>query len=166
MREARRVCLGGLGAEGGEVFNGENLLMEDKAELAGGLIGEVFQAGQSMDGRCRRGFTGENFVFKTGDWAVGDAAGVDEGEVAEVSGQVEGEAVGGDATGDVNADGADLAFAFRSCGRQPFGQINRLGKATPDAGEAADAAGRDAIEGAEADKGFFHEANEVDGAEA
>ena len=37
---------------------------------------------------------------------------------------------------------------------------------TPDAGEAADAAGGDAVEGAEADEGFFHEADEVDGAEA
>ena len=43
-RECRAGC-GGLGAEGGEALDGEDLLVEDLAELAGGLMGDGFEVG-------------------------------------------------------------------------------------------------------------------------
>ena len=116
--------------------------------------------GSSMD---RAGF-GAEFFFKTGDGAVGDAAGIDEGEVAQVGGDVEGEAVRGDAARDVNADGADLA----ACAGSARAVTDRatVGKARPDAGERRDASGAHAINAAEANEGLFDHAHKVDRTEA
>ncbi len=86
-----------------EILDGQDLLVEDQAELAGGLVGDGFE---SWAVGCGVG----DFPFEAGDGPVGDAAGIDEREVAQVGGDVEGEAVGGDAARDVDADGADLAF--------------------------------------------------------
>lgn len=142
---------GGLVAEGEHVFNGEDLLGEDLAEEAGGEVGQGLQRGQA-------GGIGY-FFLEAGDGVVGDAAGDDEAEVGEVGGEVEGKSVRGDAAGNVDADGGDFA-----CGR--VGRDLWVGEAAPDASQAGDAAGGDAMEGAEADESFFHEADKVDGAEA
>ena len=55
---------------------------------------------------------GVGFEFERGDRAVGDAAGDDEVEVAEVGGDVEGEAVRCDGLRDVDADGGDFLFGM------------------------------------------------------
>ncbi len=122
--------------------------------------------GRVSGGLARTASSWLDFDFEAGDGAVGDAAGVDEGEVAEVGGYVEGETVGGDAAGDVNADGADLALAVRMVFvHGGTGLVRRAAdRRAPDAGETADAAGGDAVDSAEADEGFFHEADKVDGA--
>jgi hypothetical protein len=45
-REYWGVCDSlGLGAEGCEALDGEDLLVEDEAELPGGLVGNGFEAG-------------------------------------------------------------------------------------------------------------------------
>ena len=80
----------------------------------------------------------------------------------------------GDAAGDVNADGGDLAFAHgRIIGLCPTALVQGSAapqvpppQVAPDAGESADAAGGDAKLAAEADQSLFHEADEVDRAEA
>jgi len=161
-------CVGGLGAEGGGAFSGEDLLIEDEAELAGCLVGYGFQTGQGFGCGGLWGFAGEDFVFQAGDGTVGDAAGIDEFEVAEVGGYVEGEAVGGDPAGDVNADGADLAFTARVIFiHGGTGRVRRAaGRWAPDAGETADAAGGHAVDSADTDEGFFDEAHKVDGTKA
>src|ERR1700720_4489593 len=81
--------------------------------------------------------------FEGGGFAVGDAAGNDEVEVAEVGGDVVGKAVGGDPATDVDADGGEFFF----------GDIAR--RLDPDAGFAGDAIGGDAEIGGGADHGFF-----------
>src|SRR5882757_3714807 len=85
--------------------------------------------------------------FKGGGFAVGDAAGNDQVEVAEVGGDVEGEAVGGDPAADVDADGGE--FFFGDAARRLH----------PDAGFAGDAVGGDAEIGGGADHGFFERAD-------
>jgi hypothetical protein len=165
--ESGEWCGSGLGAKGCETFNGENLLIEDEAELAGCLVGYGFQTGQGFGCGGLWGFAGQDFVLQAGNRAVGDAAGVDEFEVMEVGGYVKGETVRGDAAGDMNADGADLAFAAGVVsihGGAAFVQ-RAVDRRTPYPGETADAAGRDAVDFAHTDEGFFHEADKVDGAE-
>ena len=66
--------------------------------------------------------------------------------------------MGGDSAGDVDAYRADLAFAS--------GALLAVVKATPDTGESRNTAGANAVDSAEADEGFFHHADEVDGAKA
>src|SRR5690242_14171339 len=85
--------------------------------------------------------------FEGGGFAVGDAAWNDEVEVAEVGGDIEGEAVGGDPSADVDADGRKLFF------RNISGGLN------PDAGLAWDAIGGDAEIGGGADHGLFQGAD-------
>src|SRR5258708_2709098 len=85
--------------------------------------------------------------FKGGGFAVGDAAGNDQVEVAEVGGDVEGEAVGGDPAADVDADGGE--FFFGDAARRLH----------PDAGFAGDAVGGDAEIGGGAGHGFFEGAD-------
>jgi hypothetical protein len=148
---SREVLSGfGVSAESVEGFDGEDLLREDVTELAGSLMGDVLERGQ------RHSFGA--FEVEAGDGLVSDAAGVDELEVAEVGGDVEGEAVGGDSAGDVDADGADFAFA-RGTGLVVV-------QAAPYTGESGDAAGADAVDSAKSDEGFFHHADKVDGTEA
>ena len=118
--------------------------MKDAAEVGGNAVGGLRQWGWGV---LRR------FEFEGRYGAVGDAAGDDVVEVAEIGGDVEGEAVGGDGLGDVDADGGDFLFADGAAGEGP------------DAGEFADALGGDAEIFAGEDEGFFHEADEVDGAE-
>jgi hypothetical protein len=127
-----------------EGVDGDHLALEDVAEFGGGVVGDLLKGGW----RIARGFE-----LERGDGLVGDAAGDDEGEVAEVGGDVESEAVRGDGLGDVDADGGDL---FLGDGAASIG---------PDAGELADALGGDPEVFAGEDEGFFHEADEVDGAE-
>ena len=91
--------------------------------------------------------------LQRGDRAVGDAAGDDPVEVAEVGGDVEREAVRGDGLRDMDADGGDLLFANAAAGQGP------------DAGEFADALRGHAEVFAGEDEGLFHQADEVDGAE-
>jgi hypothetical protein len=139
----------GVSAQRIDGFDGEYLLREYVAELAYGLMGDVFECGETHVVR--------NFEVKAGHGFVGDAARIDELEIAGVSGDIEGETVGGDSARDVDADGADLAFA------RPRGLF--VVETAPDAGESCDAASADAIDSAEADERFFHHANEVDGTE-
>ena len=81
-----------------------------------------------------------NFPFEARHRLVGDAAGIDELEVAQVGGDIKGEAVGSDAARDMNADGADLALAL--AGRADLWMRSADScKTAPDAGEAGDAAG-------------------------
>lgn len=147
----REVLFGsGMGAESVEVLGGEHLLREDMSELAGGLVCDAFERG--------KGYAFGDFEVKAGYWLVSDAAGIDELEVTQVGGDVEGEAVRGDSAGDVDADRADFSFASRA------GLL--VVKAAPDAGESGDATGADAVDSAEADEGFFHHSDEVDWTEA
>ena len=136
----------GVSAENVERFDGENLLREDMAELAGGLMGNVFERGQSH--------AFGDFEVEAGDGFVSDAARIDELEVTEIRGHIEGKSVGGDSAGDVNADGADFTFSS--------GTGLRVVEAAPNAGESCDATGANAIDSAEPDESFFHHANEVD----
>ena len=85
--------------------------------------------------------------FEGGGFAVGDAAGNDEVEIAEVCGDVEGEAVGGDPAADVDTDGGEFFF----------GDI--AGRLDPDAGFAGDPIGGDAEIGGGTDHGFFEGAD-------
>ena len=163
-------CDGGLclGAKSLEAFHSQNMLVENQAELTRGSVSQGFKAGQLG------GFAARDFIFQAGHRTVGDAAGIDEGEVAQVGGHVEGESVGGDAAGDVDAYCTDLPPSRSGAWR--FGgdwcrtlrlicRRLRRGKAAPDAGKAADASGLQAEFGAQADEGFFHEAHEVHRAE-
>jgi hypothetical protein len=94
----------------------------------------------------RRDIAVEEF-FERGGFAIGDAAGNDEVEVAEVGGDVEGETVGGDPAADVDADGSEFLF----------GDI--AGRLHPDAGFAGDAIGGEAEIGGGADHGLFEGAD-------
>ncbi len=111
-------------------------------------MSDGFEAGQGLEGLY--------FTLKAGDGPVGDAAGIDEGEVTEVGVDVEGESMRGDAARDVDADGGDFAAGSTAL-------VQRVkARSAPDAGEFWDAASRDAEADAEADEGFFHGANEID----
>ncbi len=81
---------------------------------------------------------------------IADAAGNNETEGAEVRAEVEGEAVAGDAAGDVDANGGKFLGGF-GCG--------------PDAGEAGQAAGGDAAGGGGADEDFLESAHVIHRAE-
>jgi hypothetical protein len=86
-------------------------------------------------------------LFEGGGLSVGDAAGNDEVEVAEVCGDIEGETVGGDPAADVDADGGEFFF---------WDIARRL---HPDTGLARDSKSGDAKIGGGADHGFFERAN-------
>jgi hypothetical protein len=86
-------------------------------------------------------------LFKGGGFAVGDAAGNDKVEIAEVGGDVVSEAVGGDPAADVDADGGKFFFGYVA------GGLN------PDAGFAGDAIGGDAEIGGGTDHGLFEGAD-------
>ena len=62
--KARRVCRGGLGAEGGEAFDGEDLLIEDEAELAGGLMGDGLRGWARFGWRGAARVRGRGFRFQ------------------------------------------------------------------------------------------------------
>ena len=123
---------------------GEDLAAKDAAEVSGGDVGG------SGKGRLGKGI---GFEFERGDAAVGYAAGNDPGEVTEVGGDVEREAVGGDALCNMDADGGDLLFLHGAAG------------VGPDAGAFADALGGHAEVLAGEDEGLLQEADEVDGTE-
>src|SRR5579862_1466792 len=93
--------LGGSYTQGFEVLDGEHLLAEDLSELAGGLMRDLFERGRDR-------WIG-HFPFEAGDGLVRNAAGIDEAEVIEIGGDVEGESMRSDAARNVDADGADLA---------------------------------------------------------
>src|SRR5581483_2758577 len=84
------------------------------------------------------------------DGLVGDAARDDELEEVEIGGDVEGETVGGDSAGDVDADGGNFGL--------------RVGGG-PDAGESGDAGAGDAEVSAGADEHFFEAADVFDDAD-
>jgi len=81
-------------------LDGQDVLVEDEAKLARGLVGHGFQRGERV-----RLF---KFFGQAGHTVVGDAAGNDHLEVAQVGGDIEGEAVRGDSLGHMDADGGDL----------------------------------------------------------
>src|ERR1700739_3535510 len=84
--------------------------------------------------------TREKF-FEGGGFAISDAAGNDEIEVAEVGGDVVSEAVGGDPAANVDTNGGEFFF-HGTC-------------LDPNAGFAGDAIGGEAEIGRGADHGFF-----------
>jgi hypothetical protein len=136
-----RFC--GCGEQLVEGFAPEHLALEDAAEVAGGGVERRLHGGLAA---------GVGLELEAGDLTVVDAAGDDPFEVAEVGGDVERESVGGDALGDVDADGRDLLLADTASGDGP------------DAGELADALGHDAEVAAGADQSLFEETDVVDGA--
>jgi hypothetical protein len=152
----------GQGAQGGQVFERKDRLIEDQAELAGGFVRDGFERGQVR----RLG----KLLLEAGDGAVGNAAGVDEVEVPQIGSDVEGEAVRGNAAGHMDADGADLSAPGAGLADRFTALVQsaaaRRAQSAPDAGEFADAAGGQAEFAAEADEGFFHEPDEVDRPEA
>ena len=159
------VCGGGLGAEGVEAFDGEDLLIEDEAELAGSLMGEGFETGK-LDWRSGAEFRGPGFRFSrlvTGRSVMPQGLMRAKSRRSVVTLKAKPWEVMPRETWMPMAPILLSPWVLR---RQSFGQVIRLGQATPDAGEAADAAGGDAEVAAEADERFFHEADKVDGAEA
>ena len=114
--ELGRIRGCGKGAEGGEVFDWCDRLVEDCAELLRGLMRQCFETGQND--------AGFDFMLKAGDGVIADATGDDQIEVAQVGGDVEGEAVGGDAAGDVNTNGGDFALQVGGS----IGSCSRLGQ--------------------------------------
>jgi len=99
-RRLQRGVFSGAGAKGMEAFDGEDGFCEDHAKLACGLMRYSFERGQARGIRY--------FQVEAGDGLVGDAARVNEQEVTEVGGEVEGEAMRGDAARDMDADGGDF----------------------------------------------------------
>jgi len=85
--------------------------------------------------------------FEGGGFAVGDAAGNDEVEIAEVGGDVESETVGRNPATDVDADGGEFFFA----------DVAR--RLNPDAGLAGNAKGGDAEISGGANHDFFKRAD-------
>lgn len=85
--------------------------------------------------------------FERSSFAIGNAAGNDQIEVAEIGGDVKGQAVGSDPAADVDADGGEFFL----------GDI--VGGLDPDAGLAGDAIGGDAEFSGGADHGFFERAD-------
>ena len=114
--------------------------MEDAAEVGGDAIGCLGQRG---------GWGVWGLEFERGDGSIGDAARDDPGEVAEVGGDVEGEAVRGDGLRDVDADSCDLFLADIAAGEGP------------NAGEFADALGGDAEVLAGEDESLFHQPDKI-----
>ena len=119
----------------------EHLALEDAAKVPGGGVEGCLHGGLAV----RIGFE-----LQAGDLAVGDAAGDDPVEVAEIRRDVECEAVRGDALRDVDADGSDLFLKDAAPGEGP------------DTGALADALGHDAEVAAGADKNLFEQTNVVD----
>ena len=83
---------------------------------------------------------------------IGDAAGNNQLEIAQVGRDVEGEAVRGDAARNVNADGADFGFFFRIATRT---------RRAPDAGQAVDAPGLHAKLAAKTNQRLFHPVHKI-----
>ncbi len=148
-----------LRTQGSEAFDGKYRLAEDLAELAGCLVGDDFERRQFG---CPRDFSASHFDFEAGHGAIRNAARVDELEVAQVGGDVEGEAMGSDAARDVNTDGTNLPPLT---GRQISGGALRFRQAAPYAGETGNAPGADSIDATKADEGLFHHAHEIDRAD-
>ena len=128
---------------GEEIVEGvyrEHLAVEDTAKVGGDAVrGLLERGGRGLEG----------LEFERGDGAVGDAAGDDPVEVADVGGDVEGEAVRGDRLGDVDADGGDLFLVYAAAGE------------SPDAGEFADALSGDAEVFAGVDEDFLHQPDKI-----
>jgi hypothetical protein len=127
--------------EGGP-YEGKKRVEGGGARIEGEEIGEV--VGEARFCLVERDSAGEEF-FERGGLAIGDAAGNDKIEVAEVGGDVVSEAVRGDPAADVNADGGEFLFA---------GAVLH-----PDAGFAGNAIGGHTEIGAGADHGLFEGAN-------
>jgi hypothetical protein len=119
-------------------------------ESFAGLVGwlEIEEFGEVADqlglGLGEGDGTVEKF-FQGSGLAVGQAAGDDEVEIAEISGDIVGKAVGSDPAADMDADGSE--FFFGGVGRDP------------DAGFARNTIGGDAEAGGGADHDFFKGAN-------
>jgi hypothetical protein len=97
---------GRLGAQSRQALDRQHLLAEDLPEVPRRLVGKASRVGKpsGLLTPC----------LQAGHCVVGNAAGNDQRKVAEVGGDVEGEAVRGDAARDVNADGGDLALLLRA----------------------------------------------------
>ncbi len=107
MRRGFWSC--GLGAQRLQALDLDDRLAENLPELPRRLAGDGFER------RRRAAFAGwqtPKFPLQAGDRVIGNAAGNDQSKVIEVGGDIEGEAVRGDAARHMNADGGDLAFRF------------------------------------------------------
>ncbi len=118
------------------------------------------KAGQCLFWLCGRlrARKGQNLVFQAGDRPVGDAAGIDERKVTQIGGDVEGESVRRDATGNMNPDSADLppCQRFTLCATLARGIAAGRKSAAPDTGEAADAPCKNAKHTADPDQRLLH----------
>jgi hypothetical protein len=112
---------------------------------------------------------------QAGNRVIGNAAGIDQSEVAQVGGDVEGEAVRGDAARHVNADGGDLALVTaESMGSEGlFGLTTARPipcpappRSAPDAGQAWNPPGVNAKFAAQPNQRLFHPADKVHRAQA
>ena len=142
-------------------------LWKDDAEVAGDGFGDGVQVEWLAE-----------FLLHRGDWLRRDAAGNDQVEVAEVGVHVEGEAVGGDEAGDVDADGGEFGFGCAFVAVRRIRSLDSAGRffesalsarddmvafgIGPDSGQAGDALGGDGEVGAGADQDFFEAADEFD----
>src|SRR6187402_1602250 len=124
----------------------QDLAVKDVAKAAGDGVGRVLQ-------RRPEGKLLGDLQLQAGDLAVGDAAGDDPLEVAEIRCDVEREAVRGNRLRDVDTDRGDLLLLYGRPGHRP------------NTGALADALREHTEVGAGTDERLFHEANEVDRAE-
>ncbi len=90
------------------------------------------------------------FEFETGYLAIGDAAGDDPLEFAQIGCDIQREAVRCNTLRDVHADGGDFLLTDAASGQRPH------------AGELADALGHHAELAAGADQDLFQQANIID----
>jgi len=102
---------GGLCAQRLHALHSQHLFAKDLPDVPCRLVRYGFQVRQ-LHGRL-------DFALQAGHRMIGNAAGNDEREVAQIGGDVKGEAVRRNAARNVDPDGAD--FPLRSCGRQAFG---------------------------------------------
>jgi hypothetical protein len=102
----------------------QHLAIKDAAEVRGQALGNLFQRGAHAQ-------------LRHGGHRLGQAAGNDVLEIAQVGGDVQRETVRGDPSADVHADGADFAPAH------------------PNAGQLGNAAGLDAEIGQRIDDGLL-----------
>jgi len=162
----RKVGYGfSLGTQKMKILDSQHLLTENHAKLTGCLMRNGFE-GRKLGPLAF--WLALNFKSETGDWAVGDTAGVDEGKIAQVGGDVERKAMRSDSARDVDAYRANLALALWvvlfHCRATPVQRAAVHG--TPNASEAADSTGGYAELPAKTNEGLFHQAHKINGAES
>jgi len=147
-----------------KILDGQHLLAKDHAKLTCNLMRNGFE-GRKLGPLAF--WLALNLKSETGDRAVGDTAGIDEGKIAQVGGDVERKAMRSDSARDVDADCANLALSFWTvllhCRATLVQRVAVRG--TPNASEAADSTGGHAELSAKTNEGLFHQAHKIDGAE-